>query len=423
MEAMNSSSRKQAQRGLLAALLAAALLAAACSDADPAPPPPPATSVVGSSSTLASTSTTTDTTTGTAAATTTEPSREWTLLAGGDVLMDRTESQGIDPFTLIDPPLSSADFALVNVEMAISNRGLPLDKQFVFRAPLSAAARIAAGGIAVANLANNHAKDYGSDALIDTVEWLEAAGVTTVGAGSSLADAHRHRVLTTGSGVRVAFVGASMIVPLTFAAGEATPGIASAHPPHRSRVLDSVRAAAGEADAVIVTVHWGIERDTCPSPEQRSLAGELLAAGADAVIGHHPHVLQPVEFQDGKLVAYSLGNLVWHPRTSQTAETGALQIDFDGGEIVGWTLHPHLIDQNGAPAPSVTGDRLERILDIVAGDCARHDPPPPDYAATTTPPEDSDTTEDPTTTEDPDTTEDPTTSTLPPPTGTAGLAG
>ncbi len=332
--------------------------------------------------------------------TTTEPDRSWRLLAGGDVLTTRTEPAGIDPFALLDPPLGSADFSLVNVEMAISDRGEPHWKEFVFRAPPSAAERIAAGGVSVANLANNHANDYGPDALTDTIDLLEAAGVTTIGAGRDADEAYQYRLLSTGNGVRVAFVGASMIVPAMFAAGATTPGIASAHSPARARVLDTVRAAAADADAVVVAVHWGIERDTCPSNDQRLLARQLLDAGADAVIGHHPHVLQPVELVGSKLVAYSLGNFVWHVRSGILGETGVLQIDFDGDGVVTWEFHPHVLDADGAPAPIDSGERVERIRDIISGNCAPHDPPPPERTSTTT------TT---------------TTTTLPPPTGTAGV--
>lgn len=329
---------------------------------------------------------------------TTEPDRSWRLLAGGDVLMDRTEPAGIDPFASLDPPLGSSDFSLVNVEMAISDRGEPHRKEFVFRAPPSAAERIAAGGVSVANLANNHADDYGTDALTDTIDLLEEAGVTTVGAGRDADEAYQYRLLPATNGVRVAFVGASMIVPSGFAAGSAAPGIAAAHSPARARVLDTVRAAAAEADAVVVAVHWGIELDTCPSNDQRLLARQLLEAGADAVIGHHPHVLQPVELVGRKLVAYSLGNFIWHVRSGIRGETGVLQIDFDGDDVVTWEFHPHVLDANGAPAPADSGERVERIRDIIAGNCAPHDPPPPERTSTTT-----------------------TTTTLPPPTGTAGV--
>ena len=384
-----------------AVVLAAALTSSACVDgptvrsSEGASPtlPPPSTAAPASPSTAPDT-TVPVTTAG-------EPARPWTLLAGGDVLMTRTEPAGVDPFALLQPRLDSADLSLVNVEMAISDRGTPHWKEFVFRVPPSAAERIAAGGVSVANLANNHANDYGPDALTDTVDLLEGAGVTTIGAGRNADEAYQYRLLATDGGVRVAFVGASLIVPSAFAAGTTTPGIASAHTPARARVLDTVRAAASKADAVVVAVHWGIERDTCPNGEQRLLAQQLLDAGADAVIGHHPHVLQPVEVVGGKLVAYSLGNFVWHARSGILGETGVLRIDFDGDEVTAWEFHPHLLDSNGAPAPAESGDRVERIRDIVSGTCAPHDPPPPVRDTTTTAP--------------------PSSTTLPSPTGTAGF--
>ena len=311
-----------------------------------------------------------------------EPSRVWTLLAGGDVLMDRTEPAGIDPFEFIEPSLASADVAVVNAEMAISDRGSAVDKEYVFRAPPQAAARIAAAGIDVANLANNHARDYGADALLDSMRWLEIAGVVALGAGADDTEAYAPRVLHAGGGVRVAFVGASMVVPWGFPAEPDRPGIASARP--TTRIVESVRAASRTADVVIVVIHWGIERQTCPTAEQFDVTRELLDAGADAIIGHHPHVLQPIEFVDGKLVAYSLGNFVWHPRSGLTGETGVLQIDFDGDRIVGWTFHPHLLDENGTPRPVDSGPRFDRILDIIGHDCARHSPPPTTAAAPTT---------------------------------------
>ncbi|MCY3952558.1 MAG: CapA family protein [bacterium] len=296
---------------------------------------------------------------------------EWTLLAGGDVQMDRTEPAGIDPFEGIEPPLASGDLAVVNVEMAISDRGAPIGKKFTFRAPSSAAKRIGDAGIDVANLANNHAKDYGPVALTDTIASLEAAGVVALGAGANDTEAFRHRLLEVHGAVTVAFVGVSRIVPRSFPAGADSPGIATDTEPER--VLASVRTADAEADVVIANVHWGIEVATCPSAEQRAFAQELFDAGADAVIGHHPHVLQAIEFDDGKLAAYSLGNFVWHPRMGITGETGVLQIDFAGDRIVGWEFHPHLLDENGAPRPAGAGWRLDRLNDLIEGDCERYE--------------------------------------------------
>ena len=383
--------RSRSAVGLGGALLVAVLMASACTDtselrssgATPTLPPETSTSV------LPPTTAPTTTVPGT---TTTESVRTWTLLATGDVLMERSERLGLDPFASIEPSLGSADISVVNVEMAISDRGTARDKTYVFRAPPTAAARIAAGGVRVGNLANNHAMDYGPDALADTIDLLEAAGVVTIGAGSNTDEAYRYRVLTTRGGLSVAFVGASLIVPSGFAAGPTTPGIASAHPPNLSRVLDTVRAAAAAADAVVVVVHWGIERNPCTNDAQRSLARQLLDAGADAIIGHHPHVLQPVVFTGEKLVTFSLGNFIWEPRQHMGGETGVLQIDFDGDKVVGWTLHPHLLDGDGVPVPADSGPRVNRIHEITSGDCGPHMPP-----QTTT------------------------TTSLPPPTGTAGF--
>ena len=373
------------------ALLAAALMASACVES------PRVRSSTGASPTLPPETTapvpTTTPITAVQSTTTIESTRTWTLLAGGDVLMERSERLGLDPFQSIEPALGSADLSVVNVEMAISDRGTPHDKTYVFRAPPSAARRIAAGGVRVANLANNHAMDYGGDALADTVDLLEGAGVATIGAGRDIDEAYRYRILTTDGGVSVAFVGASLIVPSNFAAGSSTPGVASAHPPDLARVLDTVRAAVAAADAVVAIVHWGIERDPCPDDAQRLLARQLLDAGADAVIGHHPHVLQPVVFTGEKLVAFSLGNFIWEPRQHMSGETGVLQIDFEGDRVVDWTFHPHLLDGDGVPVPAYSGPRVDRIRDIIdEGDCGPHRPPPTS-----------------------------TTTSLPPPTGTAGF--
>ena len=319
---------------------------------------------------------------------------EWTLLAGGDVLMDRTEPAGVDPFAGIEPPLASGDVAVVNVEMAITDRGTPSGKEFVFRAPSSAAQRIADAGIDVASLANNHAMDYGAVGLMDTVALLEDAGVVALGAGANDVEAFRHRVVEIDGDVTVAFVGVSRIVPWGFPAGPDKPGIASDTEPER--VFESVRVASGEADVVVAVVHWGVEVATCPSADQREFAQLLFDAGAEAVIGHHPHVLQAIEFVDGKLVAYSLGNFVWHERWGISAETGVLQIDFVGDRIAGWTFHPHLLDENGAPRPAEAGWRLDRLHDLIEGDCERHEgtsphdlePPEPAPGSTAQPVED-----------------------------------
>jgi poly-gamma-glutamate synthesis protein (capsule biosynthesis protein) len=323
------------------------------------------------------------------ATTTTRAPRRWRLLAGGDVLMDRTEPAGLDPFALLQPALATADVAIVNVEMAISDVGSPVPgKEFVFRAPPPAAERIAAAGIDVASLGNNHARDYGPDALLDTVARLRAAGVQPIGAGADLAEAWTPAVMAVGD-LSVAVLAATEVEPSGFRAGADHPGVAVVKGDDDIALLrTAVAEAAAAFDVVLLVVHWGIERDTCPSDERQvRYAQAAIEAGASAVIGSHPHVLQPLAFDAaaGTAIAYSLGNFVWHPRSGITGETGLLELVFEDDRVVEARVHPHLLDGYGIPAPAADGDRVERINQIVAGDCARHDPPPV-VAPTTAPP-------------------------------------
>ena len=308
--------------------------------------------------------------------TTVHSQRRWSLLAGGDVLLDRTEPEGIDPFVNVRPDLESADVAIVNLEMAITERGEPYEKEYVFRAPGSAALTLAGAGIDVVSLANNHVFDFGREGLVDTISVLDEVGILRPGAGSNNAEAYAPRILTLDNGVRVAFVSATAVVPGGFAAGADRPGVADAKWA-TPRVLAAVRAASAGNDVVVVSLHWGVEREPCPTEEQRTLAQQIVEAGADLILGHHPHVLQPIETFDRTVIAYSLGNFAWHPRYGITGDTGVLEVLFDGSYIEGYRFHPHVLNYAGGAVPISSGDRYDRILDIVEGRCEEHAPEPP----------------------------------------------
>ncbi|MEE3140877.1 MAG: CapA family protein [Actinomycetota bacterium] len=312
----------------------------------------------------------------TSTATTVVNEQMWTLLAGGDVLLDLTEPEGVDPFTQVQPDLKSADVAIVNLEMAITERGEPYDKEYVFRAPGSSALTLAGAGIDVVSLGNNHVFDYGREGLEDTISVLDEVGILRPGAGSNNAEAYAPRVLSLDNGIRVAFVSATAVVPGGFAAGADRPGVADAKwaiP----RVLAAVRAAASGNDVVVVSLHWGVEREPCPTEEQRSLAQQVIDAGADLILGHHPHVLQPIETYDRTVIAYSLGNFAWHPRYGITGDTGVLEVVFKGSSIQGYQFHPHVLNYTGSATPISSGDRYERIVDIVEGRCEEYAPESP----------------------------------------------
>lgn len=292
-------------------------------------------------------------------------SRAWRLFAVGDVKLDRTEERGVDPFAHVHPPLSAAHVAIVNAEMTIATGGQPAEKEFVFRAPPAAASRMAAAGIDVASLANNHALDYGVDALLESVVHLRAAGVGAVGAGEDADSAYAPWSAEPVPGVRLAVIGASYVLGSPREAAGLGPGLASAY--DRRRLLAAVRSAAADHDVVVVTVHWGVEREACPEARQRDLGAALVAAGATVVLGHHPHVLQPIEAGDGTLVAYSLGNFVFDYRTGPAGNTVVLDLEFDGTVLKGHTAHPHTL-ATGIPRPATTAER-NGILASLAGEC------------------------------------------------------
>jgi hypothetical protein len=277
--------------------------------------------------------------------------RPLVLAAVGDVNLGDGPGRMIDrlgadhPWKSVGPTLAAADLALANLECAISVRGRPQPKEYVFRGrPSSLRAMRRVGGIDVVNLANNHVGDFGDRALLDTLRHARAAGMTPVGAGATEAAAYRPQVVER-LGLRIAFVGFSTVLPYAFRAVGRNPGTAWGHP---LRIRAAVRRARRSADVVVVTFHWGIERSRTESANQRLLAGIALDAGATAVIGAHPHVLQPIRRPPGKLVAYSLGNFVFSAASPGTASTGILRVRLTRRGVTGARLLPAVI-RGGRP--------------------------------------------------------------------------
>jgi len=273
--------------------------------------------------------------------------RPVTLAAVGDINLGNGPGALIDlygpryPWTATAPALRAADVAFGNLECAVSTRGAPVPKLYNFRGR-PAALRTMAGyaGFDVLNLANNHTGDYGTQALLDTVRLTRRFGMTAVGAGGSLASAAKPRIVER-LGLRIAFVGFSNILPAAFYAG---PDKAGTQPATPELVANGVRRARRKAHVVIATFHWGVERATTEDARQRAFAAVALANGADAVIGAHPHVLQPIARRGGRrLVAYSLGNFVFGASSAVTARTGILRMALSGRGVERHRLVPAVI--------------------------------------------------------------------------------
>jgi poly-gamma-glutamate synthesis protein (capsule biosynthesis protein) len=248
---------------------------------------------------------------------------------------------GTYPWTGVARTLRAADLTTGNLETTVSARGTAGVKKYSFRGPPQALPPMSRfAGFDVLTLANNHTDDFGPAALLDTLRYVRAAGIEPIGAGASEPVAHRPAIVEAG-GLRVAFLGYSDINPAGFRATATTPGTAAADP---AAIALDVHAARRRADLVVCFFHWGVELQPQPDSRQQQLAAACLSAGAQVVLGAHPHVLGPVVRPTARsLVAWTLGNFVF-PSTGATAHTAILQMRLDAHGVRGYRLLPVEID-------------------------------------------------------------------------------
>ncbi|MDH7488319.1 MAG: CapA family protein [Anaerolineae bacterium] len=250
------------------------------------------------------------------------------LAAVGDVMLARTVGEyadryGVDyPFAPVSAALKQADIAVANLECPIALGGDPWPKTYVFRAHPSAALGLGRSGLNTLSLANNHTLDFGVAGMEETIGHLTAQGLAVVGAGANRTEAERPLVYNV-HGVRVALVAwVSYFRAAEFAAGDDRPGVA--YLDDLERMARQIEAAKQQADVVVVILHGGREYDPAPTAAQQTAARRAVDAGADLVVGHHPHVLQPTEVYKGKLIAYSLGDFVFDIDNYDAARDGAI---------------------------------------------------------------------------------------------------
>jgi poly-gamma-glutamate capsule biosynthesis protein CapA/YwtB (metallophosphatase superfamily) len=261
----------------------------------------------------------------------------------------------------ISPVLSRADIAVVNLETAVTTRGTAAAKDFVFRAPPSAFEALAAGGVDVASMANNHGMDFGEVGLRDSLAAARSARFPVIGIGLNDTQAYRPYRATI-RGRRIAIIGATQVLDdhliSAWTAGPHHPGLASAKAV--PRLLRAVRDAQRTSDTVVVFLHWGLELARCPTSDQRTLARELVDAGADVVVGGHAHRILGAGRMDSALVAYGLGNFVWYGSSELSTQTGVLLVRASGRRIEGYSWEPARI-VDGTPRPLTGAERRSEI--------------------------------------------------------------
>jgi poly-gamma-glutamate capsule biosynthesis protein CapA/YwtB (metallophosphatase superfamily) len=301
------------------------------------------------------------------------------LLAAGDLMLDRGVAaqqarHGADhPMREVRGLLGEADLALANLEGPITESSTQpcLQKEFSFRFAPSSAPLLRRSGLRLLSLANNHVLDCGRPGLIDTLRALSAAGLQGFGAGLDAARA-RAPLRVEVRGVRLAFVGFTRFLPESLVLHDDAPGVAFAAP---EAIRSAVAAARTGADVVVVSFHWGHERSTRPDDHQLELARLALEAGADVVLGHHPHVLQGLRLlrpsvagRGARLVAYSLGNFVFDQRYEAGRQSLLLRCELDRRGLRAARLVPLRLEA-GQPRPATGEDRaatLRRLAELSA---------------------------------------------------------
>ncbi len=306
--------------------------------------------------------------------------KEASLLFVGDIMLSRgvayyTEKSGGDPrypFLNVADELRAADLAFGNLEGPISERGKNQGSEYSFRAEPRMAESLTFTGFDVLSLANNHIMDWGGDALADTVVRLRANGIEPIGAGENYEEANRAYIADV-KGTKIAFLAYTTLYPKSFSAkgarlpdgqgsasgGEAKnfPGVSSFE---LSRTAQEIRdlKESGAADVVVISFHWGEEYDTTANAAEKNIAHALADAGADLIVGHHPHVAQEVERYKNSWIAYSLGNFVFDQGFSEGTKRGlALSVILRGKRIAEVVSRQVLISETFQPSfPAEEGD-------------------------------------------------------------------
>ncbi len=288
-----------------------------------------------------------------------------TFCGVGDVMLGREVGKAIEqkgaqyPFEQIRRFIGQCDLAFLNLECPLTETGEPLNKRFVFKGAPFAAGGLKRAGFKIVSVANNHTLDQGRDAFLETIEILRKHGLHPVGGGSNQQEA-RQPVIFEAGGLKFAFLAFLDMLPdgLVFLEDRPGPAYASIE-----EIVRAVKSAHGKADVVIVSFHWGVERNSVPTMNQIEYAHQVIDAGADLVLGSHPHVLQPVEMYHGRPIVYSLGNFVFDNRDLRQRQSLIFGCTFERGKVNNLHAIPVIIEEV-QPRPA-SYEEAKDILDSI----------------------------------------------------------
>lgn len=290
-----------------------------------------------------------------------------TMFFTGDVMLQRVtgiyDNEGINGIIseYIEQEMVSADMTVINNEFPFSTRGTQHpDKQFTFRVDPVYVSALQDMGVDVASLANNHALDFGTDALLDSFTTLDEAGIPYVGAGETKERAEEAIFIEAG-GRTIGVLSASRVIPVVeWNIETRQPGLFCTY--DSTRLVQRIQEIEEQCDYVVVFVHWGIEREAYPEEYQHNLAKQYIDAGADLVVGNHAHVPQGIEYYNGVPIVYCLGNFIFN---EDMTDTYALKVVWNvEGET---SLQVIPVDTEDYYTSELTGDEAQAFYDYLEG--------------------------------------------------------
>ncbi len=268
-----------------------------------------------------------------------EEPQEYTLLFTGDIMLNRgvkhmVKTHGEDytfPFLKIKDTLSDADILFGNLESMISDKGRDVGGIYSFRAKPEAMEGLVFAGFDIVTLANNHTFDWGREAFEDTMKRLSENNILYTGAGFNEEESHSPVIISLDDNFNVGFLGyTEFLFPSAMATSERS-GVTTLTKENMER---DIKKAKEEVDFLVVTFHYGTEYQKTPNRNQKIWSEGAIDFGADIVIGHHPHVTQPVEVYSDKYIAYSLGNFIFDQYFSEETMKGfMLEVKFIDNNI------------------------------------------------------------------------------------------
>jgi len=278
------------------------------------------------------------------------------------------------PYEFASLTLQDSDISFGNLECPLteyphatlgkSAASLRAGRNFIFKAPPKYAEILPNARFDIMTLANNHMMDYRAQGLLDTMAALKAHKILYVGAGKNAAEAAAPAIITE-KGYRVGYLGYTMVVPGYSKAGINSPGLNTAMKGFSPEMADAIKSLKTKADIVVVTLHWGTECMYYPNAYHKVVAHKLIDAGADIVIGHHPHRIQGIEIYKGKVIAYSLGNFLFTGKSS-IIESMILRVVYEDYKLNKIEIIPAW-DKNGRPIPEYDPRLINRITSISKG--------------------------------------------------------